>query len=400
MQDQARASARGAMTRRPPDRREQIRATATELFLSRGYHNVSVTDVADALGITPSALYHHYRNKQDLLFHTVLNGLDTVDALIRNAEGLDGALVSLATLATGPRRVFAAWEREARNLGGSQRDTIRDRQTEVFAHFGRVLRSARPELEDADTELLVTAVLGAFGSRRRHRIRLPLRRHRQLMHRIGSLVAHCPLPATASSGEAQPPALSSTEAGAGLRAPRRDRILTEAVRLFDERGYQSVTMADIGEAVGIVASGVYRHFPGKSDLLVAATNRGGEQVRAAAEQALLRATDPAEALERLLYAHIAVSVDNAHLIGILGNERDQLPEKERTALRRIQAAYLDVWLQALSTLQPDEDRAELKILIHATHAMTSYVIRSGRARPRPDLPARLTALASRVLLER
>ena len=47
---------------RPRDRRELIRSTAGELFLERGYHNVSVSDVAEALDIAPSALYHHYRN--------------------------------------------------------------------------------------------------------------------------------------------------------------------------------------------------------------------------------------------------------------------------------------------------------------------------------------------------
>ncbi|MFF8955429.1 TetR/AcrR family transcriptional regulator [Streptomyces sp. NPDC014894] len=400
MRDQTRGRPRAAVTRRPPDRRERIRATATELFLERGYHNVSVTDVADVLGITPSALYHHYRNKQDLLFHTVLHGLDTVDAMIRDAGGLDEALGSLAALATGPRKVFAAWEREARNLGGSQREAVRERQTEVFARFGRLLRTARPELGAPDAELIVHAVLGAFGSRRRHRIRLPRRRHEQLMRHIGAVIAHGPLPDGGAAGETERPAPAGADLGTGLRMPRRDRILTEAIRLFDERGYQSVTMADIGEAVGIVASGVYRHFPGKSDLLVAATNRGGEQIRAAAQQALLRATAPAQALERLLHAHIAVSVENAHLIGILGNERDQLPEAERTALRRTQAAYLDLWLQALGALHPDEDRAELKIVIHAAHAMTSYVIRSARDRPRPDLSERLTDLATRLLLDR
>ncbi|MFE7242993.1 TetR/AcrR family transcriptional regulator [Streptomyces sp. NPDC057580] len=385
--------------RRPPNRREQIRVAATELFLERGYHNVSVTDVADALGITASALYHHYRNKQDLLFQAILSGLDTVDCLIQEAGALDDALRSLAALVTGPRKVFAVWEREARNLDGSQREAIREREAEVAAHFGLLLRVARPELGAKDAELVSRAVLGALGSRGRHQIRLPRRRHEQLMYRLGSMVAHCPLPPGGKSGDGLPLARPHGPIAAGLRMPRRDQILTEAIRLFDERGYQSVTMADIGEAVGIVASGVYRHFPGKVDLLVAATNRAGERIRAAAEQALLHAADPRSALALLLRAHIDVSVENAHLIGILAHERDQLPEKERTALRRVQAAYLDVWLQALSALQPGQDPAEIKIEIHATHAMTSFVIRSTRNDMRPDRPERLAELALHLLLD-
>ncbi|MGW4205942.1 TetR/AcrR family transcriptional regulator [Streptomyces sp. NPDC004726] len=399
MNNQSQRKGAAVAARRPPNRREQIRVAATELFLEHGYHDVSVTDVADALGISASALYHHYRNKQDLLFHAVLGGLDTVDSVMET-RGLDEALRSLAVLVTGRRKVFAAWERGIRDLDGSQREAIRDHEAEVVAHFGLLLRDARPELGSEDVELVARAVFGVLGSRSRHRIRLPRRGHEQLMYRLGSAMAHCPLSTGGRSGDGQPRARSHVPASAGLRVPRRDQILTEAVRLFDERGYQSVTMADIGEAAGIVASGLYRHFPGKVDLLVAATNRGGERIRAAAEQALLQAADPRAALRLLLRAHIDVSVENAQLIGILANERDQLPEKERTALRRFQAAYLDVWLQALSALHRGQDPAELKIVIHATHTMTSFVIRSPRTGRRPDLRERLAELAGHLLLDR
>ncbi len=62
------------------------------MFLARGYHNVSVTDVADALDITPSALYHHFRNKQDLLFEVVWSGLEKVDAALLQCGTLDEAI--------------------------------------------------------------------------------------------------------------------------------------------------------------------------------------------------------------------------------------------------------------------------------------------------------------------
>jgi AcrR family transcriptional regulator len=130
----------------------------------------------------------------------------------------------------------------------------------------------------------------------------------------------------------------------GLRLPRRDLLVTEAIKLFDERGYQSVTMADIGEAAGIVASGVYRHFSSKTDLLVAAVNRGGERLRGTVTEALATATDSRDALESLLGAHITVSVEHQHLMGVLANEADQLPDADRTSLRRFQADYLDLWV--------------------------------------------------------
>ncbi|MFE7242989.1 TetR/AcrR family transcriptional regulator [Streptomyces sp. NPDC057580] len=378
--------------RRPPNRKALIRSAATELFLERGYHNVSVADVAEALGITASALYHHYRSKQDLLLHAVLGTLDSVDALVREAGDLDEALRSLAALVTGPRSAFAVWEREARNLEGAQREAIHEREAEVVAHLVPLLRAARRELGGPEAELVARAVFGVLGSRSRHRLALPRRRDQQLMFRLASAAAYCKL-----SEAGRPAGTGPAAPGAGLRIPRREQILTEAIRLFDERGYQSVTMADIGEAVGIVASAVYRHFPSKTDLLIAAMNRGGERIRAATEQGLGQAKDPREALELLLGAHIAVSIEHRHLVGILTNERDQLPDKERTAFRRFQADYQDVWVQALGAILPEREPTELKIIIHAVHAMIYFVVRSRIADQWPDLAQRQSELGMAVL---
>lgn len=45
-------------------------------------------------------------------------------------------------------------------------------------------------------------------------------------------------------------------------------IQTHAVRMFTERGYDAVTVADVAEAAGVSAMTVYRHFPTKEDLVL------------------------------------------------------------------------------------------------------------------------------------
>ena len=50
---------------------------------------------------------------------------------------------------------------------------------------------------------------------------------------------------------------------------RRQRILHAAAELVAEHGYHEVGMADIGAAAGITGPAVYRHFDGKSAVLVA-----------------------------------------------------------------------------------------------------------------------------------
>ena len=45
---------------RPRNRRDLLRASATDLFASRGYANVSMSEVAAAVNVGPSAVYRHY----------------------------------------------------------------------------------------------------------------------------------------------------------------------------------------------------------------------------------------------------------------------------------------------------------------------------------------------------
>ncbi len=54
--------------RRDPDgKREAILRAAVQLFLERGYTRTALNDIADRLRITKPALYHYFRNKEEIL---------------------------------------------------------------------------------------------------------------------------------------------------------------------------------------------------------------------------------------------------------------------------------------------------------------------------------------------
>lgn len=379
------------VSHRPRNRKELIRSTAADLFLARGYHNVSVNDVADALGIAPSALYHHYRGKQELLFDAVLDALERVDGVIGRATDLGEALDALTALVLTPGRSLAVWDREARHLDADQRAAVRAREDGVVGHLVPLIATAHPEPADPDGMLRARALVAVLGSRSSHRDRLSRRADAQLMARLAQAVVECPF--TESEGDVL---MAATDAPQFPRR-RRDEILAAAIRLFDERGYQSVTLADIGEATGIVATGVYRHFSNKTAILVTALDRGGQRVREDVDRALLLADDPDERLAALIRAHIAVSIDERHLIGILTNEADMLPDEDRRALRRFERDYLDLWVQTLraASLQ-DPDPKELRVIAYALQTMITFVVRRSEALPPTLLESRLRDLAFAV----
>ena len=69
------------MGRRPlPGRRAEICRTAAQIIRERGFEATSLADIAGALGISKSGLYHYTNSKHALLFEIMMFGLDQIEA--------------------------------------------------------------------------------------------------------------------------------------------------------------------------------------------------------------------------------------------------------------------------------------------------------------------------------
>jgi AcrR family transcriptional regulator len=62
---------RGATGRAGDETRSQILDVALRLFTERGYEGTSIRDLADALGMTKSALYYHFPSKEAIVMAVV-----------------------------------------------------------------------------------------------------------------------------------------------------------------------------------------------------------------------------------------------------------------------------------------------------------------------------------------
>lgn len=89
----------------------------------------------------------------------------------------------------------------------------------------------------------------------------------------------------------------------------RARISQVATRLFLERGFDEVTVAEVARAAGVSSVTVFKHFPRKEDLLLDRADdavevlrtavRGGGDVLASLREATLRLADERHALSGL-----------------------------------------------------------------------------------------------------
>ena len=84
--------------------RERILATATGMFVARGYEGVAMREIAQACGITKAALYYHFTGKSDVLNAIFTGYLDEIAAVVRASADHGGGEQRLRWLV---RQLFA-----------------------------------------------------------------------------------------------------------------------------------------------------------------------------------------------------------------------------------------------------------------------------------------------------
>jgi AcrR family transcriptional regulator len=90
----------------PPAARRMLIAAAAA-FSKRGYHATTTRDIAAQAGMSPAAVYIHYRSKEELLFQISRIGHATSLSVLTGVPGAD----PVARLAAAVR-AFASWHAE------------------------------------------------------------------------------------------------------------------------------------------------------------------------------------------------------------------------------------------------------------------------------------------------
>lgn len=100
-------------------------------------------------------------------------------------------------------------------------------------------------------------------------------------------------------------------------AVRRDQIAQAALALVAELGLAELSMARIAERLGLATSAMYRHFPGKEEILDAVIDLIGSRLEANISAASRASEDSLARLEFLLQRHIALVRENSGIPRLL-----------------------------------------------------------------------------------
>ncbi len=112
----------------------------------------------------------------------------------------------------------------------------------------------------------------------------------------------------------------SAPARADAADETRTRILSEAMRLFGERGIDAVTIAEIARQAGVAGSTVYAVFKSKEGILRALMERSlfGNRFQAA-QRILAGIADPVAAIARTAEVARAIYQSESDDLGVLRN---------------------------------------------------------------------------------
>jgi AcrR family transcriptional regulator len=186
----------------------------------------------------------------------------------------------------------------------------------------------------------------------------------------------------------------------GTEGSRRGVLLEQAGHLFAARGFRGVSVHEIGAAAGITGPGIYRHFASKEALLGAVLVSISERLlaggRLLVEDHGGTAPDPAAALDALIAFHTDFALDHPELITVQDREFAHLPDEDRQRVRRLQRAYVELWVSALRASAPGLADDVARTAVHATFGLLNSTPHSA-SRPALDR-AETAALLRRIAL--
>ncbi|BBC96944.1 TetR/AcrR family transcriptional regulator [Streptomyces griseofuscus] len=152
-----------------PDAARRLLVAAVEAFAERGYHATTTRDIAGRAGMSPAALYIHYKTKEELLHRISRIGHDKALDILRTAarregsakERLADAVSSFVRWHAGRRTTARVVQYELDALGPEARAEILGLRRQVDAEVRGIVEDgvAAGEFDVLDVQGTTLAVL-------------------------------------------------------------------------------------------------------------------------------------------------------------------------------------------------------------------------------------------------
>jgi AcrR family transcriptional regulator len=300
-------------------RRDEILETAGTLFASSGLRT-TLAEIADACGILPGSLYHHFDSKEAIIFELVQRYREDLDRVAKEALEEQGESVEDRVVGLGEAIAACAVKHRAALLY-----TLYEPPTAAGEELRELARQAPVAIDAAMVEILDGgAATGAIRSgidltlfaericqsmlhvgvgvfhRSRAGRHLPAEKCRLLLHGVA---VKMPTEASLDRSDAMR-AANAVIATWDRDDEGDDRVLqlrAVARAEFGRHGYESTTIRDIAKAAGVSTGSVYRLFASKDELLLSIMETFAETIETAWEDVLESDATSVEKLDGLMW---------------------------------------------------------------------------------------------------
>lgn len=154
--------------------RNRVFEVAAEVFHRKGYDNTSMSDVANAAGLTKAGLYHHISSKESLLYTVLDYGLDLTDAyVVKPLEAISDPLEKLKTMIDLHLRLVLEERNlevtgllhECKTLSTADRNRINRRKKEYVQMTSRLIAEVvkKYNVKDVNPKIAAFALLGMLN---------------------------------------------------------------------------------------------------------------------------------------------------------------------------------------------------------------------------------------------
>jgi len=137
---------------------------------------------------------------------------------------------------------------------------------------------------------------------------------------------------------------------ATIRARRQEQILEAAAKLFAQHGYSDMATQSLADALGVGKGTIYRYFPSKEALFLAALDRAMRQLHLAIDARISGVQDPWERMVLGVEAYLTFAADHPEFVELLIQERAQFKDRKKPTYFEHRDVNVERWRELYRSL--------------------------------------------------
>jgi AcrR family transcriptional regulator len=135
-----------------------------------------------------------------------------------------------------------------------------------------------------------------------------------------------------------------------LRSQRREDILEAASKLFAERGFAGADTQELADRLGIAKGTIYRYFPSKEELFLAAADHSMEKLREAVDAGAAEHTEPFAQMRGALEAYLQFFETQPQVVELLIQERAHFKDRATPTYFQHRERNMGRWRDLIASL--------------------------------------------------